>query len=433
MDDQAQVISYEEYHPYGTTAYEAARSQTETPKRYRYTGKERDDESGFYYHGARYYAPWLGRWTSSDPAGLVDGTNIYAYVRNNPIRLKDATGRQGTGDKQPVIRLNLTEEQQHNLEENEKVFANTKKAFEADANRRARAPKPAPKPTQPAAASSTQSSQSTGGWLRYQSTGVGFYREPTPGDIITPVAMNDTGSTALNIPVNAWLTLSNMVAAVINTAGNLEYAGEKGAKAIGFSDTDIQAAKDLALVGEMGSLVSGARSARIANAEVFGDFLKTPNVVSAEAVGNLPQAANWESRVPGVQLAQSEGWWMKRVNPDANPLMRWWGESSVRAQSEGLDKLGGLATPHVYVNGTLYTKDVGQALPGSFRLLNPLSRGTYIQGSMQMGTFFNDIQPRNMGANGLVFDPAIDPVTKTLFWGGVVGIGAGTGYAASRQ
>jgi uncharacterized protein RhaS with RHS repeats len=61
LDDQAQIISYEEYTPYGSTSYQAVRSQTETPKRYRYTGKERDEESGLYYHGARYYAPWLGR------------------------------------------------------------------------------------------------------------------------------------------------------------------------------------------------------------------------------------------------------------------------------------------------------------------------------------------------------------------------------------
>jgi hypothetical protein len=94
----------------------------------------------------------------------------------------------------------------------------------------------------------------------------------------------------------------------------------------------------------------------------------------------------------------------------------------------GLDKLGSLATQHVYVDGTLYTKDVGQALPDSFRLLHSLSRSMYIQGSIQMGTFFNDIQPRNMGASGIIFDPAIDPVTKTIFWGGVLGIGAGTGY-----
>ena len=46
LDEQAQLISYEEYHPYGSTAFQAGRSQTETPKRYRYTGKERDEERG---------------------------------------------------------------------------------------------------------------------------------------------------------------------------------------------------------------------------------------------------------------------------------------------------------------------------------------------------------------------------------------------------
>ncbi len=95
LDDEAQVISYEEYHPYGSTAYHAARSLTETPKRYRYTGKEGDEETGFSYHGARYYAPWVGRWVSCDPAGMVDGTCLYAYVRNNPIMIYDSTGTKG--------------------------------------------------------------------------------------------------------------------------------------------------------------------------------------------------------------------------------------------------------------------------------------------------------------------------------------------------
>ena len=94
LDDQAQVISYEEYHPYGSTAYHAARSQTETSKRYRYTGKERDEETGFSYHGARYYAPWLGRWVSCDPIGLVDGINFYIYVQVNPVRFQDPSGTQ---------------------------------------------------------------------------------------------------------------------------------------------------------------------------------------------------------------------------------------------------------------------------------------------------------------------------------------------------
>jgi RHS repeat-associated protein len=94
LDDHAQLISYEEYHPYGSTAYEAASSQTGTPKRYRYTGKERDEESGLYYYGARYCAAWLGRWTNCDPIGIRDGNNVYCYVRNNPIVNSDPAGSQ---------------------------------------------------------------------------------------------------------------------------------------------------------------------------------------------------------------------------------------------------------------------------------------------------------------------------------------------------
>ena len=70
LDGQAQIVSYEEYTPYGSTSYQAVRSQTETAKRYRYTGKERDEESGLNYHSARYYAPWIARWTSCDPLVL---------------------------------------------------------------------------------------------------------------------------------------------------------------------------------------------------------------------------------------------------------------------------------------------------------------------------------------------------------------------------
>ena len=47
---------------------------------------------GFYYHGARYYAPWLGRWTSCDPGGLIDGPCVYAYVRCKPITGTDSSG-----------------------------------------------------------------------------------------------------------------------------------------------------------------------------------------------------------------------------------------------------------------------------------------------------------------------------------------------------
>ncbi|KAK4926167.1 hypothetical protein LTR49_006871 [Elasticomyces elasticus] len=96
LDEDAQIFSYEEYTPFGSTSFQMVQNETEiSKKRYRYTGKERDKETGFYYHGARYYAPWLGRWTSPDPAGLVDGANIYAYVSNSPLTMSDPTGLWG--------------------------------------------------------------------------------------------------------------------------------------------------------------------------------------------------------------------------------------------------------------------------------------------------------------------------------------------------
>lgn len=98
LDSEAQVISYEEYSPYGSTTYQAVRSQTETPKRYRYTGKERDEESGLYYHGARYYASWLGRWGSADSQGVADGLNVYLYAHVHPVRFIDPTGNAGEDD-----------------------------------------------------------------------------------------------------------------------------------------------------------------------------------------------------------------------------------------------------------------------------------------------------------------------------------------------
>ena len=103
LDDKARIISYEEYTPYGSTAYQAVRNQTEVPKRYRYTGKERDEESGLYYHGARYYAPWLGRWIGTDPAGLVDGPNLYQYSSNNPISCQDSTGFQTESKEETIL------------------------------------------------------------------------------------------------------------------------------------------------------------------------------------------------------------------------------------------------------------------------------------------------------------------------------------------
>lgn len=44
------------------------------------------------YFGYRYYDPEVGRWISPDPAGAIDGPNLYAYARNNPMKYVDYFG-----------------------------------------------------------------------------------------------------------------------------------------------------------------------------------------------------------------------------------------------------------------------------------------------------------------------------------------------------
>ncbi len=85
--EKGTLVDREEFRPYGETSFGSYEL-----KRYRFTGKERDEESGLNYHGARYYAPGLGRWMSPDPKGTVDGVNLYGYVRGNPVGLHDADG-----------------------------------------------------------------------------------------------------------------------------------------------------------------------------------------------------------------------------------------------------------------------------------------------------------------------------------------------------
>ena len=102
-NETGQVITYEEYFPFGGTSFHQPSSAGNySVKRYRYNAKERDEETGLYYYGARYYAAWLGRWTATDPAGFVDGPNVYSYVRNNPVRLFDITGNEAVGEEENI-------------------------------------------------------------------------------------------------------------------------------------------------------------------------------------------------------------------------------------------------------------------------------------------------------------------------------------------
>ena len=87
------------YYPYG-----GQQSTTGTDSNhYKFTGKERDTESGLDMFGARYYRPNLGRFMipdwSADPDAVPyadsenpQRLNLYSYVRNNPLTREGATG-----------------------------------------------------------------------------------------------------------------------------------------------------------------------------------------------------------------------------------------------------------------------------------------------------------------------------------------------------
>ncbi|MFJ2427818.1 RHS repeat domain-containing protein [Pseudomonas sp. NPDC087804] len=100
LDSSGDIISQERYHPFGTTAWFAGRSEIEAGyKTMRYSGQERD-ATGLYYYGFRYYAPWLQRWLNPDPAKTVDGLNLYLFAKSNPSSGYDYQGMVyiGKGD-----------------------------------------------------------------------------------------------------------------------------------------------------------------------------------------------------------------------------------------------------------------------------------------------------------------------------------------------
>jgi RHS repeat-associated protein len=107
VDGQGAFYSREDYTPYGDASF-----GSHIGKRHRFTGAARDEDSGLSHHGARQYAPWLGRWTSCDPAGLADGSNLYAYARGNPVMLVDPAGTNGVPAGQVPDQWELVQQSQ---------------------------------------------------------------------------------------------------------------------------------------------------------------------------------------------------------------------------------------------------------------------------------------------------------------------------------
>ena len=90
-----QVAGYS-YDAFGNTLNTWGKASTND---YRFSTKE-TDASGLVYYGARYYNPRIGRWITKDPMGMIDGPNVYAFVRNNPVNYIDLWGLCGEKDTQ---------------------------------------------------------------------------------------------------------------------------------------------------------------------------------------------------------------------------------------------------------------------------------------------------------------------------------------------
>jgi RHS repeat-associated protein len=137
-DWDGRIYEHLEYTPYGELWVDHAVAAVATnPTVYRFSGKEMDEETGFYYYGARYLDPRTSRWISADPAmgeyvpvapvndeakkrngnlpgmgGVFNHVNlhVYHYAGNNPVKYVDPTGETATysiDDESKTVTINV--------------------------------------------------------------------------------------------------------------------------------------------------------------------------------------------------------------------------------------------------------------------------------------------------------------------------------------
>ena len=96
-----------ESYTYSAFGYETIYNASQKPisssaigNRWRYAEKPIDEEMGLIYFGFRYYDPSISRWISKDPAGFIDGPNLYAYCHNNPLNCSDPFGLESQANEE---------------------------------------------------------------------------------------------------------------------------------------------------------------------------------------------------------------------------------------------------------------------------------------------------------------------------------------------
>jgi RHS repeat-associated protein len=87
-DASGTAIQHLQYLPFGETFVDQRNSSYNTP--YKFSAKEKDDETGYSYFGARYYWPEVSVWLSVDPlSDKYPSMSAYMYCAGNPVILVD--------------------------------------------------------------------------------------------------------------------------------------------------------------------------------------------------------------------------------------------------------------------------------------------------------------------------------------------------------
>lgn len=107
-DSATRVIWQASYSPFGAATVEI--EEINLP--HRLPGQQLDVETGLHYNYYRHYDPSTGRYTTSDPLGLIAGYNTYNYVGGNPLSATDPSGLiifnpVSVGDAMSSLRLGL--------------------------------------------------------------------------------------------------------------------------------------------------------------------------------------------------------------------------------------------------------------------------------------------------------------------------------------
>jgi RHS repeat-associated protein len=464
-DAQGVVVDKRTFDSFGRVLSETNPSMS---FRYGYTGRERDLESGLDYYRARYYDPNVGRFISVDPMGFGAGdTNLYRYVGNSSTNATDPSGEISWSDAQNYA--------YGGLENTDKFVAGFADKLTGGYTTKLRTEIYGDRVAGQHEGFAFNLGQSVGLATGLVTIGLATGGAGTIGgglDLGVQLRQNQGDFSQVRLDSIAISAVGGKIGASVS--GGL---GKGGALVAGgaFAETGLGLGARTAInagvgfnVGYWGKVAENAvRGEELTNGAlnngIFGgvgaaagelaqagagkawksegvqNILSKRNSSNGQILENTENGISninidrwsssrttsfnneWKSLPGGVEIRKIGNYWIKRVNPNASKFERWWAKGSLDAQAEALKKLKDLSPSFIYKDNKLVIRDAGEYVPGNFW-------NTWFEGSKRLGTPFNDIRPRNIGANGIIFDPAKHPIQQSTELAGAFIIPGLTGY-----